>query len=275
MASIVELLPRYYAARTANPSYDIVRLITIDGHECAWMHLEGETIEGRQYQGREFKCVCEFTEGVGWIQDPVRPNQKINLGSTTNCLYKATAAHLRILELRHEYIERFSGNWHDIGFIDVELVVNDLIEKVKNGEFIGEISGGAAFWGGYFYIQTLAEIVDRFVGHMWEPIRELFKEKKIGLEGAVITDYHEPQPPKWEEYTRYEEDGWIAIAFLPGHSNMAQEWHYEVLDPDGEKVLTSTQGDKLLHRPVFGPDIEDVNTAKSRLVDLLRQAQDI
>jgi hypothetical protein len=148
-------------------------------------------------------------------------------------------------------------------------VILDLIERRKRDEWLGESSGGATFWGGYFYLQTVAEITNHFVGHLWEDVYKLMADKKIGLEGAVIQPYREPLPPEWVEHIRLEEDGWIVTASLPGSRDMAREWKFEVLLPDGKPAYAFLPGLALFHEYLFGPDVEDVERAQAHARKLM------
>ena len=280
---ITDLLPRYYEANGDNPTYVILRSIMIDGHEMAWMEYSGtvqyDLLEqgraGETYDGRGVYCECDFTENVGW---KVKGGQRFSLDGKKKCLARKAGLHLRHLELRREYYEllktddMFGGEF--VLQRNIPVIILDLIEKVKNGEFIGEEGSGAQFWGGYFYLQTVAAITGSFVGHLWKDVYELMAEKKIGLDGAVIKPYREPPPPMWEEFVRFEDtDGWVGTASLPGHRQMASEWKLEVLNQDGKEVYSLIPGLKLLHDPVFGPDVEDVTRAKTELQELIATAK--
>ena len=269
---IKDLLPAYYEAHGVDPSYTALRIIAIDGHEVAWMEFTRTTDPDKTYKGRALYCECDFTEGVGWK----RENGKVydlHL-KAEKCLYRKTALHLRHLELREEYLKRFNVASGDSFALRrrLEEIISDLIEKVKAGEFV-EDGNGARFWGGYFYLQTVALITDQFFGHLWEDVRRLWLEKKIGLEGAVIQPYREPPPPVWEEYLRIEVEGWVGIAYLAGHHPIAKEWRLEVLKPDGMRAYRFIPGLALLHDPVFGPDPEDVDRARKELRELIYKSK--
>lgn len=272
---ISDLLPRYYEANGDNLTYSVLRSIVIEGHEVAWMQFDGtvkfditgQGREGQSFTGRGVYCECDFGEGVGW---EVKDGQLYSLDGERQCLKRKAALYLRQLELREEYSQRFAGKGAFPGDSYVlkrnaQAIILDLVEKAKAGEFIGEDGNGASFWGGYFYLQTVAAITDVFIGHLWEDVHALMKKKKIGLDGAVIQPYRKPPPPKWEEYLRIEEDGYIGIALLPGHRDMAREWKLKVLRPDGKPAFSVLPGEALLHDPVFGPDVEDVERVKERL----------
>ncbi len=277
---IADALPRYYEVHGENPRYETVRSMMMDGHEVAWMEYRGEVAyditgrgrEGQAYVGRTLRCTCDFTEHCGWEE---KGEHLYSLDGGEKCLPKKAALHLRRLELRTEYMERFKSNdrfktgtyalWDHIPEI-----ILDLIEKHQDGEFL-EASTGAEFWGGHFYLQTVAAITEKPIGELWAPVGKMVKEKKIGLEGAVIQSYFEPAPPSWEPHSTYELNGWKATAGLPTHSKMPQMWKFEVTKPDGEKLDLDIPGEYLTHSPDFGPDVDDVNHARERLVQILEQ----
>lgn len=277
---IADLLPRYYEARGEDPTYKVIRSIIVDDHEVAWVEYNGtvqydvtrQGREGESYSGRQVMCECDFAENVGW-EIAEDGNSVGLLDAHRHCLPRQAALHLRHLELQHEYIEKFRKNdpWVDgslgLGKYVPEIIL-DLIEKVKAGEFVEEGSG-ASFHGGYFYLQTLAAISGQYIGHLWDDVYQLMSEKKIGLNGAVIQPYSEPPPPQWVEVVKIEKDGWTGTAALPGHQEMALEWKFEVLNPDGKSPYEMIPGLRLMHDPIFGPDVEDVARAKERLKELI------
>jgi hypothetical protein len=281
-STITSLLPRYYEVHKTDLQYEPVRTINIDGHEVAWMHYTGTIVyditssgrEGESFEGHELKCECDFTEGVGWKVEERNGNQQVlGLDAGRKCLNKEAAKYLRQLELRREYEEQFSNEW---GTLTSRLpeIFSDLARKVEAGEFIGESTGGARFYGGWFYLQTVAAITDIPIGMMWDTAYELVAEKKIGLDGAVVLPYREPPPPQWVENFREEhEDGWITVASLPGHRSMPQAWKLEVLKPDGAPAYSFVPPLALVHESMFGPDVEDVQRAKERLTELLALAK--
>lgn len=188
---IADLLPRYCEVFDPDTTYIPLRIFTVEGHEVAWMEvagimlydLTGQGRESHPYKFRGLYCECNFTEGTGW---EIRGNQRYNLGGPEKCIHRKEALRLRHLELRQEYLEH-----------SVPEIIFALIEKAKAGEFI-EDGSGASFWGGYFYLQTVAAITAQPEARIWEEARRLVAERKIGLEGAVVQPYQEPPPPAWE-----------------------------------------------------------------------------
>jgi hypothetical protein len=275
---IADLLSEYYERYEHNLRYDVLRSIVIDGHEVAWMSyigtvrfdITGGGREGEPFTGRTMMCECDFTEGIGWNIDEDGRHYTVNgQGAETTCLIRQAALHLRHLELRREYEGRFVNGSGDFfsGLKDyLREITLDLIEKGQAGEWL-ESNDGAATYGGYFYLQTLATITGEYMGHLWEDMYLLMEEKLIEIDGTVVKSYTKPPPPKWEECVRVEDDGWVGIAELPGHRRMAQEWKFTVLNPAGKEAVHAP-GKRLLHDPVFGPAIEDVERAKQELVKL-------
>lgn len=268
---ITDFLPTYYEAMGSNPTYTILRSIVVDGHEVAWMRFEGTvTIEGKDnpYAGNMLRCECDFKKGVGWQLYKGKP---YGIGRhEETCLPRQAAMHLRQLELRSEYLRRFKKTTYgDVSFLPqlTDKIVRDLIKKAKAGEFIGEDGNGAEFWGGYFYLQTLAGILDQPMRDIWEEVDKLVTQKKISLEGAVVQKYRKPPAPTWEEWFRIEDDGVIGIASLPTHSKMQQVWKLEIYAPDGTRQQEGTL--PLSYSPDFGPDIDDVEEVTQELKKLM------
>lgn len=279
---IADVLPRYYEACGENPTYEPVRSVMVDGHEVAWMEYRGSVEhditgrgnEGKSFMGRVLCCACQFTEGIGWRQE--ENGQPVGLMGADDCIAKKTAGFLRELELKAEYKSYDLQNRHLFGDDideDMEKVAFELIDKVKAGEWL-ETNDGASFWGGYYYLQTLAAVTDLPMKKIWEFADKMVAEKKISLEGAVVQEYYEPPAPAWSEPTlAYELDGWKVSAALPVHGNMAQEWKFEVTKPDGKKLEIEIAGEPLLHQPMFGPDVGDVAKAEERIVKIMDEVR--
>jgi len=277
-----DLLPRYYEAYGENPRYEVERSIMIDGHEVAWLKYEGEVAyditgegkEGQPYSGHELRCACKFTEGTGWrMQDDGRP---VGLMGGDVCLKKEAAIHLRHLELREEYKAReMFGRWGHPGPEELEAIMLDLMEKAKEEEFL-EGTSGARFWGGYYYLQTVASIADLPMKNVWEAADKMIADKKIQLEGAVVQPYFEPAPPTWESHGSLERNGYRVVASLPTHSKMPQTWQFEVFKQGSEgeepvRVEIEIPQEPLTHQPTFGPDVDDVTRAEERMAQILEE----
>jgi hypothetical protein len=151
-------------------------------------------------------------------------------------------------------------------------IMLDLMEKAKAGEWL-ESSGGAQFWGGHYYLQTVQEITGYDWDDIWRATHYMMAQKELSLEGMVVQTYREPPAPRWDPCVSYEASGWRVTAALPAHSHMPQEWKFEVTNPAGEKVETDLPGEQLMFSPDFGPDVEDVEHAQARMVEILRQVR--
>jgi hypothetical protein len=277
---IADHLERYYEAQGTNPTYEIVWSHVVDGHEVAWAEYSGEIIfditgqgrEGEPYRSRALVCECDFIEGVGW---EIRDGKKYTLDGGKRCFPRMAIVELRYLELRRDYLEQFSaGSLLSISPLGEHIreIMLDMIERVKAGEFM-EDSNGAAFWGGYYYLQTVAKIADVPVARLWEDVHAMMRDELIGLDGMVVQPYREPPPVLWEEVFRIEDEGWVGIASLPGESKLALEWKLEVKRPDGEDAFAYLPGLELHYRPDFGPDASDVARAEARLREYIVHAK--
>lgn len=221
---IADHMARYCEARgIPHWGFRIVRSVVVDGHESAWvealriLYRDGGEITYIEPLGSyEFLCECKLTEGVGWRIDAERKEGYINIAldvGDDRCIYKEAAMHLRHLELRREYQRYFEWLADSEELTDeqrmpfilfgiesaeaVRGIILDLVERAKRGEWL-EASGGAAFWGGYFYLQTVQSITG--AGDMVLNVaRQMVEEKLISLEGAVVQKYRKPRRPRWNE----------------------------------------------------------------------------
>jgi hypothetical protein len=276
---IADLLPRYYEAHGRNDTYETLRSIMIDGHEVAWMkytfiltnNVPGIGRKGKPIETFGLYCECYFTEEVGWKTD--EKFGVVGLSGKDHCIRFETAIDLRIRELREEYyalfdVHRGMGSYGLVQHIDE--MVTDLFERDKRGEFIAEGSNGAHFWGGHFYIGTLARILDIDMSFIHKHIRRLVTESKIALEGFVVQQYVEPPEPRWDESFSHEQDGYVVKGYLPGHSKMRQDFKLDLYDAQGS--LVDTDYLPLNHPTLFGPDGEDVMLAQDKCVEMINSA---
>lgn len=271
---IKDLLPRYYEAHKNSVVYGVglIQSSIINGHEVAWMEYRGITINGQPFVGRAIHCECDFTEGVGWEVNP--KYGVVSIHRSKGCRPRRKFIYRRRAELNKEFSARFGEPLCE----HLPEMIFALIEKVKAGEFL-EDGNGAEFWGGYFYIHTVSDIVEisasQSIGpEIWRIVDRMVAEKKIGLEGAVITDYRKPPPARWDESFRVEKNGWVGIARFPAHRHMKKSWKFKILKPDGKTFKHSIPELLVVHPIDFGPDIEDINRAKEELNKFLEQVPD-
>lgn len=272
---IADLLPTYYEQYETNLRFETLRSVVVDGHEVAWMQYTGTYVydllgndrEGKQFSGHILMCECNFTEGIGWNIGENGTRYTVGPSPQTLCLPRKAAMYLRHLELRREYTEKFATDT-PIGLMPhVEEIILDMIEKAKAGEWI-EDGNGAASWGGYFYLNTVAAIIDQTLPQLFEQVRPLLERNVFSLDGHVVKTYTPPPPAAWEEYMKIEADGWTGIALLPTHSRMEQTWKFELVDLQGKTYHPDTTLE-LIYEPVFGPDQGDVLSAQKTLQALI------
>ncbi|MBI3633361.1 MAG: hypothetical protein HY226_03665 [Candidatus Vogelbacteria bacterium] len=269
---INDFLPRYYEAYGTDVKFTILQSYVVKNHEVAWLEytgtvlcdLTGEGKEGQQFVGRELYCECNFKEGVGW---QIHPEHGLtSIGEPEKCRYRKAVVRLRHKELRKEFLEQFKRPIKN----HIPEIILALIEKVKVGQFI-EDGSGANFWGGYFYLPTVADITHQWVCEVAEVAEQMVKEKKISLEGAVVTPYRKPPRARWIEEFRFQVDkkGWIVIGYLPAYRHMKQVWKFKIVGADGKKVGHTIPKVPLLFPSDFGPDVEDVARVEKTLMDYL------
>ncbi|MEK7065974.1 MAG: hypothetical protein AAB965_00180, partial [Patescibacteria group bacterium] len=163
---IKDLLPRYYEAHNDGVTYTIISSTMVRNHEVAWMEYRGTVLcgpeKGKPFVGRELHCECYFTEGIGWKIDP--KNRPVSLMDAEKCDRRKVAVRKRHKELRQEYRRLFNNSPSLFPYIPE--IILDLIKKAKAGEFL-EDGSGANFYCGYFYLETVADIVDAPMRNIW------------------------------------------------------------------------------------------------------------
>lgn len=281
--TLAELLPRYNAY---HPNWEgtPATMYTIDDHEMAMMDFVAT--DGGDAKYSKFVCACDLTEDVGWGL-----HEKwgvVSYGKPDECEYRKRAVAELVTELHTEYTEQFSDvieNEGHIGF--VREVMKAMIAKDNANEFVGEVNNGAHFWGGHFYMQTLAKVVhgtadDRTLSredwkNMWLAMDTMMVNKQVQLEGMVIQDYYEPPEAEWMEYGKFDYEGHTATIGMPAHMHMDAKWQVTIAREDGTVVAEKIAGPSLMHEPVFGPDAEDVANVEyfiRQLIDGFNQAKE-
>lgn len=275
--TIADLLPRYYETHGNGLTYSIEWSQKIEGHQVAWLRYDGVIKqdvmgldrEGESFNGHELKCVCDFTEGIGWRTDEKYGVVTI---SSKDCEAKYEVAKQKYAELRQNYIERgFLTGQSEITASEFEVVMMDMILKAKSGEFL-ESGNGAQSWGGYFYIQTLAKVLEIGEFDAFSFANVMIKDKKILLNGAIVQDYSDPPEPEWEPYMNLENNGYTVTASMPVHERMSQTWRFSVIDSFGESVEIDTPDEQMMYAPVFGPDVDDVERARAVMSQIASRA---
>lgn len=238
-------------------------------HSMSLTPISKEETVLRHVSGRELRCACHFTEGVGWGVDEQGRVHWLH-ESKGSCLPKEAAIQLRRLELRKEYLDKFPcdsmpiSDGYDL-WGKLSEVILDLIEKGKQGEWLSEGSSGAHDWGGYFYLQTVQEITGIPYDQLWEHVYRMQANKQIQLEGMVVQEYYELPEALWEEYARIEYEGYVGIAKLPSHSKMPQHWEIVILSQNGRLIAEGIEGPPLMYSPDFGVDVEDVANVETAI----------
>lgn len=61
----------------------------------------------------------------------------------------------------------------------------ELYERSVNGEYLGQLMDEL------LYVDTVVQILEANAQHVYEMIRELIEEKRLGINGAILTSYEE------------------------------------------------------------------------------------
>jgi hypothetical protein len=268
--SLKRSLSEFKKAFSTDDKYTSLRTITIDGHESAWMKTEGTT-KDNSWVTYEFHCECDFSKGIAWDFLKSKPSM---IGSQMNCLYKETAIHLRILELRQEYLtnDNFlkvpSFDFSTYNFdLDEKKVILNMSKRASQNEWVGQRSALAAtFWGGTLYAQTCARVLDISMASLWKILNEMEKEKLISLEGAVICEYRNIKP-SWELWKEVVHGSVKYLISLPANSKTKNVWRIEEVKSKSKKIIEEIP---LSHVPTFGPDVDDVFVLECFFKDFFR-----
>ncbi|MBI5140449.1 MAG: hypothetical protein HZA94_03335 [Candidatus Vogelbacteria bacterium] len=267
---IKTFLSRYYKAHGTDVTFMIIKSIVIKRHEVAWMEYKGTVLcgekRGESFVGRALYCECHFKEGVGWKRD--KKYGVVSLGDKEKCRERMRVICLRHEELKREYKRRFGccPSLKD----HVSEIILDLIEKVKAEEFV-EGSDGASFYGGYFYLQTVANIIGLSMGNIWAIAKRMADDKQISLEGAVVIPYRKPPRAKWNEVFRIKGQGWTGVAYAPDNSQMKKFWKFKILAPDGKVFRHNIPNLPIIHSLAFGVDVEDLDSARRAIRKFFRR----
>lgn len=195
---IAALLPRYYEVHGESVTYSIERIMNIDGHEVAWLYYETSAgnedgSEPDKITGHCIECACHFTENIGWKID--EKYSVVGLRAAAGCDKKRAAIAIRHQEIQQEYTAKgVMDTLQADAAATIQAVVLDLIERVKAGEAF-ETHEGARFWGGYFYVQSVCEVLSLPMKDVLPVVDAMCATKEISLEGMVVQPYREPVKP--------------------------------------------------------------------------------
>jgi hypothetical protein len=177
-----ELIHYYEEAQSGNTIWDPLRVIQVEDHAVAWFHYTGTRVDGTEYEGYQLECECKFTPGVGYRKDDKYGVVGI-IGPHDHCFRKQAAQHLRYLEVRQILMDQIEGPWK---FLQLEPSVLSLLQfRLDDPSFWYGDEGHVPF----FYLQHVAAIIDRYVGHLWDEIRSMHDRKLITLNAAIISPY--------------------------------------------------------------------------------------
>jgi hypothetical protein len=183
---IVDHLPRYYEAHGTTTTHRTLESWAQGGHEVAWMEFdrtEDPVDQKHPANGCRLYCECDFTQDVSW---------KLEDGHIRRlpfrCATRRRIARIRQLELRTHYVDRFNtsllGGNEPILSKYVPKIILDLIERVKECEFIGEDDASARNAGAYLSLDTVSAITG--IPRLFDEADLLVAEKKIRRHGAFI-----------------------------------------------------------------------------------------
>ncbi|MDE1970731.1 MAG: hypothetical protein KGI50_04135 [Patescibacteria group bacterium] len=179
---IRDFLPEYSAAHqhSTEPVYTILRSIVIDGHEVAWIQLEGTDLYGKQYRCYDLYCECYFTRGIGW---DIRDGKATGL-SGDSCIKKRVATFLRHCEIQQDIQSRFPFINLILSEDDLHCIIYELMQQLKTGSFINDqfLDGTST----RLDLRTLEFILDHPMHDIYEKANALAAAKKIKLDFNMV-----------------------------------------------------------------------------------------
>jgi len=271
---IEQLIPAYVEATKSNHSYEILRSFEFDGHEVAWVdttyYLNSDTDMEQPQHDYRVMCDCDFTEGIGWNLGENGSIYTVFGKNADACSYRPLALQQRRQELR-EHLEKVVGkNDNPSERESVLFIVKALEELVviaKDHQMI-EVGTGAHFWGGYFYLQSIQEILDVEWKHVHMAMAVLYRMKKLNQNGMVVVPYTEPPAPKWGLMDSSEVDGYRLLRSLPTHERMPHVWKLAIHRKSDDAVLAEV--DLEIDYPLeFGVDQDDLIRSENKLKEML------
>ncbi len=187
---ILSSLATYNQATGSNLTFTPLWTYDSNGHWVAWMEMEYAPADSREASmgsGRSPRglfCACDFLEGQGWQRAADGSIRKLH--GRDCCAHRQAAIYYRQLELRQAYLASYVDQ--DACLIEVippsrvPDVVRDLLERSRNGEFIGEED---QLQTGAFSLENLKVITNLKLRCVWERVQAMHE---VQLHGTAVCE---------------------------------------------------------------------------------------
>ncbi len=276
---IMQLVPAYVKATQSNHSYRVIRSFVVNGHEVAWVEvtyfLNSDAAHNQPLQEYRVMCDCDFIEGIGWNIDGCGRIYTVHGRDANACETRPVVMEMRRQELQN-HLERVADKPEDGDSKETVLYVVRAIEVLATfaqHHVMIEAGTGAGFWGGYFYLQTVQQILDIEWPIIHTAMAVLYKREKLDLNGMVVIPYTTPPEPKWTTYDIVDIDKYSLKRCLPSHDRMPHAWKLSIYETSSNTLLQERQ--LQITQPLeWGVDIEDLAGSEAELKRMLLSLQD-
>ncbi len=238
----------------------------MDGKHVALVGVSNNaTREAGGQDEPHLKCACDFHR----VQEANCVRMLVN---TFDCERKRTWGKERRKQVGAEYLAN-GVVLHD--------AILDLCDRVWNkGEYVGQTEGS------WLYVQHVAEMFDMGIPTVLTVVAGLHSEKRVDLNGMVLTPYTERKPDipsptrtpmvSWENIDPSEVNGLVWASKLDGRFQVEvqrkNDEHKGVLcvfDHDANDALLHAVDVGLSYGARFGPDVDDVLTWEALVTEFI------
>jgi hypothetical protein len=272
----MQLVPNYVAKTNSTHRYQIIRSFNMGGHEVAWVEITYFLNSDREQQTPlkmyRVMCDCDFIEGIGWNLDDKGHLYTVHGRSAEDCTARPLVMAIRQQELR-DHLEKAAGKPDVPSEKETVLYVVRAIEILASFAHYNvmiEAGGGAEFWGGYFYLQTVQAILDVEWPQVHQAMAVLYRMKKFDLNGMVVVPYTTPPEPVWRHFDSIDVDGYTLKRSLPAHDRMPHTWKLAVYEKGSETPVQECE--LQIDQPLeWGVDIDDMSQSEAKLASMLAE----
>jgi hypothetical protein len=154
-------------------AWTVVRRWDFDGHEAVLVWLEN--VDAKELPpSLALECECDFDYEEEAGEDG--ETRFVKHYDPEDCPAKKRAR----AQLFRETVDRYGADWKRMG---AKKALLDLHRRVKDGLYFGQT------YHGMVYLQEVSKLLGVDMKRLWKLADELYREERLELNGAILTDY--------------------------------------------------------------------------------------
>ena len=173
-------LDEYTASWGPEWTFEVRRLVEVDGHQVAWVDLRSD-VPGREHMSAGLLCDCDLA-----VTRNGRTSVLGEQGLDPHvCRYRRAAKLLRALKVRDELRDP-RDPWNDK--LPEQLV--EIVHRGYGGEWVGQDSSDG------MWLQEIEPIWTEPLAHLHHVADRLLRDKRLGLSGSLVSPWSERFEPR-------------------------------------------------------------------------------